>query len=80
MKARSLKAAVAFYLESRRGLGFALKSEGSLLENLVRHARQLHHRGPLTSQLALNWAQVPPPVNSLRRARRLEAVRHFARF
>lgn len=80
MKARSLKAAVAFYLESRRGLGFALKSEGSLLENLVRHARQLHHRGPLTSQLALNWAQVPPPANSLRRARRLEAVRHFGRF
>ena len=80
MKARSLKAAVAFYLESRRGLGFALKSEGALLENLVRHARQLHHRGPLTSQLALNWAQVPPPTNSLRRARRLEAVRHFARF
>lgn len=80
MKARSLKAAVAFYLESRRGLGFALKSEGSLLENLVRHARQLHHCGPLTSQLALNWAQVPPPTHSLRRARRLEAVRHFARF
>lgn len=80
MKARSLKAAVAFYLESRRGLGFALESEGSLLENLVRHARQLHHRGPLTSQLALNWAQVPPPTHSLRRARRLEAVRHFARF
>ena len=33
MKARSLKAAVAFYLESRRGLGFALKSEGELLVN-----------------------------------------------
>ena len=28
----------------------------------------------------MNWAQVPPPTNSLRRARRLEAVRHFALF
>jgi integrase/recombinase XerD len=80
MKVRSLKAAVAFYLESRRRLGFALESEGSLLENLVRHARQLRHCGPLTNHLALSWAQVPPPANSLRRARRLEAVRHFALF
>ena len=80
MKARALKTAVAFYLESRRRLGFALESEGALLENLVRHARQLRHRGPLTSRLVLNWAQVPPPANPRRRARRLEAVRHFARF
>ena len=80
MKARSLQAAVGFYLRSRRALGFALKSEGTLLENLVRHAQAVDHRGPLTTELALNWAQVPPPANSLRRARRLEAVRHFARF
>jgi site-specific recombinase XerD len=80
MKARSLKAAVAFYLESRRRLGFALKSEGALLENLVQHAQQLHHRGPLTSELALNWAQVPPPTNSRQRARRLVAARHFCLF
>jgi integrase/recombinase XerD len=80
VKARSLKTAVAFYLESRRRLGFALESEGSLLENLVEYARQLRHRGPLTTQLALQWAQVPLSANSLRRARRLEAVRHFALF
>ena len=80
MKTRSLKAAVAFYLESRRALGFALKSEGALLGNLVEHARQHRHRGPLTNALALAWAELPPPANSLRRARRLEAVRHFARF
>jgi hypothetical protein len=60
MKAHALKTAVAFYLQSRRRLGFALESEGALLENLVRHARQLRHRGPLTSRLALNWAQGAP--------------------
>jgi len=80
MKARSLKAAVGFYLQSRRRLGFALKSEGTLLENFVRHAQEVHHCGPLTNRLALAWAQSPPPAHSQRRARRLEAVRHFALF
>ncbi len=80
MKVRSLKAAVGFYLQSRRRLGFALKSEGALLENLVQYARELRHGGPLTTELALQWAQVPPPANPLRRACRLEAVRHFALF
>jgi integrase/recombinase XerD len=80
MKACSLKRAVAFYLQSRRHLGFALKSEGALLENLVEHARQREHRGPLTTRLALDWAQLPPPSGSRQRARRLVAVRHFATF
>ena len=80
MNTHSLRAAVSFYLQSRRALGFALKAEGALLNNLVRHAQSVHHQGPLTTQLALHWAQVPPPAHSLRRARRLEVVRHFARF
>ena len=80
MKTRSLKAAVAFYLQSRRHLGFALKSEGSQLENPVEYAQELQHRGPLTTELALNWAQVPSLAKPLRRACRLEAVQHLARF
>jgi len=80
VKARSLKAAVAFYLQSRRGLGFALESEGCLLNNLVEYARQVHHRGPLSTELAVNWAQIPSPATARRRARRWEAVRHFALF
>lgn len=80
MKAHSLKGAIAFYLASRRRLGFALESEGGLLNNLVEYARKSHHRGPLTTELSLNWAQVPPPTSPLRRARRLQALRHFAAF
>jgi len=80
MKARSLKRAVAFYLQSRRRLGFALRSEGALLENLLQHAQQQKHRGPLTARLALDWVQVPPASCSRQRARRLVAVRHFATF
>lgn len=79
MKSCSLEAAVAFYLESRR-LGFALREEGALLENLVAYAQETHHRGPLTTALAVNWAQVPPPHQPHGRAHRLEIVRHFARF
>ena len=47
------------------------ETEGGLLQNLVAYAHQLGHRGALTTELALNWAQVPPPANPLQRARRL---------
>jgi len=80
MKTRSLKGAVGFYLQSRRRLGFALEKEGRLLQNLVEYARKLGHRGPLTRDRALDWAQVPPPDKPLQRARRWVAVRHFALF
>jgi len=80
MKTRSLKGAVGFYLQSRWRLGFALEKEGRLLQNLVEYARKLGQRGPLTRDLALDWAQVPPPDKPLQRARRLVAVRHFALF
>src|ERR1043166_3862198 len=80
MKTRSLKDAVGFYLHSRRRLGFSLEWEGALLENFLQHAQELGHRGALTSELALSWAQVPPPTNSLRRARRLGGGGHFALF
>jgi integrase/recombinase XerD len=79
MKRLALAAAVAFYLQSRRRLGFALESSGALLGNLVHYGQQVHHRGPLTTQLALDWAQAPAS-GSLSRARRLEAVRQFALF
>ena len=79
MKRLALAAAVAFYLQSRRRLGFALESAGARLGNLVHYAQRVRHRGPLTTQLALDWAQVPAP-GSLQRARRLETVRSFALF
>ena len=80
MKARSLKSAGAFYLQSRRRRGFALESQGALLHNFVPHAQQLHHRGPLTTQWALDWAPPPLPTHSRQRARRLAALRAFLRY
>jgi len=80
MKTMSLAKAVQFYLDHRRQLGFALKEEGQMLSQLVRFAEEHHHRGPLTAQLALAWAQSPAEASRLWWARRLETTRRFATF
>jgi len=80
MKRTSLSQAIAFYLQSRRHLGFALESQGSLLANLARYAQAAGHHGALTNQLALQWCQAASADHPLRRARRLEAARGFALF
>lgn len=79
MKRLSLASALAFYLQSRRSLGFALQSTGALLGNLVRYSRKAHHHGPLTTELAIAGAEAAPPA-SAQRAHRLAVVRQFARF
>lgn len=80
MKSRSLAKAVEFYLGQRRQLGFPLKEDGQMLQQLVKYAAQRHHRGPLTSELALAWAQSPASASRFWWARRLDAVRRFAGF
>ena len=68
------------YLEFRRGLGFQLRIEGKLLEQFAAFADAAGHRGPLTTDLALRWAQLPAGCDRLYAARRLEIVRCFARY
>jgi len=80
MKPLSLAKAVQFYLEKRRQLGFALKEEGQMLRQLVGYAAQRHHRGPLTTELAMAWAQSPAQASRLWWARRLDVARRFAAF
>src|SRR5262245_41542722 len=80
MKPLSLAKSVARYLQQRRQLGFRLKEDGQMLRQLVRYAAQRHHRGPLTKQLALAWAQAPAEASRLWWARRLEVVGRFAKF
>ena len=75
---RSLSAAAELYLKSRRQLGFRLKNEHWALPSLVRYARRVGHRGPLTRSLAVEWAALAssPP----QRSHRLNMVRRFACF
>jgi len=76
----SVPSAIAYYLKTRRQLGFALVNEGWLLRGLARYARQNHHRGPLTTELVLRWAQLPQAAAPLWWARRLAIARQFAQF
>jgi len=51
-----------------------------MLRQLVRYAAGRHHRGPLTTALALRWAQAPAQASRLWWARRLDVARRFATF
>jgi integrase len=76
----SLTQASDFYLNSRRPLGFALKSDEAILRSLARYAHQIRHRGPLTEKLVLEWSRLPEEVAPLWWARRLLVARRLARF
>lgn len=67
------------YLYARRQLGFQLRIEGRELLRFARFADSSGHRGALTTELALRWAQEATTATPLYRARRLEIVRCFAK-
>jgi integrase len=68
------------YLASRRRLGFALRIEGAELLRFARYADRTGHEGPLSTELALEWARLPNNCERLYWARRLDTVRRFARY
>jgi integrase len=80
MKTLSLTTAIDFYLTTRRSLGFALKRNERLLRSLTRYAEKIHHRGPLTEQLAMDWVRLPQSANPGWWAQRLGVIHGFARF
>jgi integrase len=67
------------YLAARRELGFQLRIEGGELLRFARYADSSGHRGPITTEIALRWAQTAEKATPLYRARRLEIVRCFAK-
>jgi integrase/recombinase XerC len=77
---KTLSQAVDFYLETRRQFGFALVQTGVELRSLVRYAEQSGHTGPLTSWLAIQWAQEPQRCQPSYWALRLAIARRFAQF
>ena len=80
MKPPALAPAVARYLQYRTRLGFKLENDAYALASLVRLARQRRHGGPLTTALAVAWACASAQASPCQKARRLDAVRTFARF
>lgn len=74
-----MMAAAEHYLAMRRNLGFALHIEGQELLRFARYAEKMGHHGPLTVEIALQWAQTSPG-SRIYQARRLDLVRRFARY
>ena len=68
------------YLQQRRSLGFGLESQGYLLLEFAKYLDRAGHRGPLTTELMLRWVNLPGKISRNYRARRLSAVRCFARY
>ena len=67
------------YLQHRRGMGYQLRIEGKLLQQFAAFVDASGHCGPLTVELAVQWARLPAAGDRLYWARRLEVVRCFAR-
>ena len=67
------------YVGERRRLGFALRSEANQLRAFARFAADLGHVGPLTLDLAVQWATAPSRRGRQFPGRRLEVLRPFAR-
>lgn len=68
------------YLAARRQMGFALGIAGAQLLAFARFADQTGHRGTVTFDLAVRWAQNSRCKTPLTWARRLEVLRPFAKY
>ena len=68
------------YLTHRRSLGYTIKTDRYLLRCFALYA-DLHAPGePLTVDLALRWATAPEGTQRVYHAKRLDALRSFARY
>jgi len=76
---KPLVAAAADYLRVRRALGFKLYHETWWLPDFVAYLRS-HGRSTITTDLALCWAQQPADGDPNWWARKLGAIRRFARY
>jgi len=76
----NLTEAIDFYLDTRRRWGFALRTEERTLRELAGYAQQSRHRGPLTTELVLNWVTAPAGASARWWAARLSVAGRLARF
>ena len=79
MTAPTLLDQVEEYLALRRGLGFGLQTLEGRLVDFARYAERARHQGPVTIDLAVQWALGSRSSAGSYAAQRLSAVRQFAR-
>src|SRR5215472_17363231 len=80
MSAATMTAWVEEYVAYRQALGYQIRTEAQMLRSFARYADDSGHQGPLTTELALQWARLPERRTRLYQARRLEVVRTLARY
>ena len=68
------------YLELRRSLGFHCQDTTFFLHSFDTHACQQNHTGPLTQELALDFAMSNPNSSTNYRAHRYRVVRQFSEY
>jgi site-specific recombinase XerD len=76
----TLQEQVSVFLQERRQSGFSVRAMSSQLKSFACFADNCGHRGPLTLDLILRWAQASrrPQLNTA--ATRLAQLRPFAKF
>jgi len=81
MKSRkSMVEQVREYLKFRRSCGYQLESPGKELVLFARYATLVGHKGPLTTELIVNWAKLPQDADPCYWANRYDIVRRFAEY
>lgn len=80
MNALTFSKSAEQYLHLRRRLGFAITIEGEELLRFTHYADGSGHVGPLTVELAVQWATQSSKATRLSHARRLDIVRRFAKY
>jgi hypothetical protein len=75
---KPLTKAILDYLALRRNLGFKLRDAGMVLDKFAAFMEQ-RNAECVTTQLALEWAQLPSNAQPSHWAQRLSHVRCFAR-
>lgn len=79
-KYKTMKQRVQEYLAYRRSLGFLLRIEGRELLKFADYVDNQNYCGPLTENIAIEWAKLSKKASRLTWARRLEIVRCFAKY
>jgi integrase len=80
MRRQNFSVLVEDYLVMRRSLGFDIERIRWLLRDFARFIGRIEHRGPITVDLALQWALSSRSSDPAHAERRLWAVRQFARY
>jgi integrase len=79
MKKPTMIALAEEYLAYRRDMGVQMRVEGRALLRFARWADRSGHVGPVTTDLALQWAWLPGECTRASRAYNLDIVRRFAK-